>query len=183
MNIYFDTEFTGLHKGTDLISIGLIDENGRTFYAEFNDYDKNQVNGWIEENVIKKLLFNDEVKFVKKSDNKNTTECKGNKKYIQKLLLEWLDDYQDVQFVSDVCHYDFVLLIDLLSFSALDLPKFICPVCIDINQFIARDYKITNQAAFYLSREQLAGVDHAEEKHNSLFDAKIIKAISEVLDF
>ncbi len=34
MNIYFDTEFTGLHKNTTLISIGMIAENGRTFYAE-----------------------------------------------------------------------------------------------------------------------------------------------------
>jgi len=34
--IFFDTEFTGLHKDTTLISIGLIAEDGRTFYAEFN---------------------------------------------------------------------------------------------------------------------------------------------------
>ena len=30
MKIFFDTEFTGLHKNTTLISIGLVDENGRT---------------------------------------------------------------------------------------------------------------------------------------------------------
>ena len=28
MKIFFDTEFTGLHKNTELISIGLIAENG-----------------------------------------------------------------------------------------------------------------------------------------------------------
>jgi hypothetical protein len=33
--IFFDTEFTGLHQGTTLISIGLISECGKTFYAEF----------------------------------------------------------------------------------------------------------------------------------------------------
>ena len=27
MNVYFDTEFTGLHKGTTLISIGLMGRN------------------------------------------------------------------------------------------------------------------------------------------------------------
>jgi hypothetical protein len=36
--IFFDTEFTGLHQGTTLISIGLISECGKTFYAEFTDY-------------------------------------------------------------------------------------------------------------------------------------------------
>ena len=38
MRIFFDTEFTGLHQNTTLISIGCIDENGRTFYAESTDY-------------------------------------------------------------------------------------------------------------------------------------------------
>jgi len=40
MKIYFDTEFTGLHKNTTLISIGCVAENGKTFYAELTDYDK-----------------------------------------------------------------------------------------------------------------------------------------------
>ena len=37
MNIYFDTEFTGLHKGTNLISIGLISDDDRTFYGKLVD--------------------------------------------------------------------------------------------------------------------------------------------------
>ena len=40
MKVFFDTEFTGLHRNTTLISIGLVSEDGRTFYAEFNDYDR-----------------------------------------------------------------------------------------------------------------------------------------------
>lgn len=35
--IYFDTEFEGLREDAGLISIGLIDEAGRTFYAELAD--------------------------------------------------------------------------------------------------------------------------------------------------
>jgi DNA polymerase III epsilon subunit-like protein len=31
--IFFDTEFTGLHQKTTLISIGLVSECGKTFYA------------------------------------------------------------------------------------------------------------------------------------------------------
>lgn len=46
--IFFDTEFTGLHQNTTLISIGLIAENGQTFYAELTDYDKSQIDGWIQ---------------------------------------------------------------------------------------------------------------------------------------
>ena len=47
--IFFDTEFTGLHQNTTLISIGLVSECGKTFYAEFNDYDFNQVDDWLKE--------------------------------------------------------------------------------------------------------------------------------------
>ena len=88
MKIFFDTEFTGLHKGTELISIGMVDEVGRTFYAEFNDYDKNQIEDWIEDNVISNLLFEDQVKFFRESQDTMITNCKGNKEYIRKMLLD-----------------------------------------------------------------------------------------------
>ena len=55
--VFFDTEFTGLHQNTTLISIGLITQDEKTFYAEFTDYDKNQVDTWIQENVISNLIF------------------------------------------------------------------------------------------------------------------------------
>ena len=41
--IFFDCEFTGLHQNTSLISIALISECGKIFYAEFNDYYEEQV--------------------------------------------------------------------------------------------------------------------------------------------
>lgn len=56
MNIYFDTEFTGLHKDTTLISLGCVADDGRRFYTEFTDFDKSQCNDWINENVINNLL-------------------------------------------------------------------------------------------------------------------------------
>ena len=56
-NIYYDAEFTGLHRNTGLISIGLVSYSGSYFYAEFTDYDKSQVTEWIQENVIDKLPY------------------------------------------------------------------------------------------------------------------------------
>lgn len=41
--LFFDTEFTGLHKNTTLISIGIVSECGCKFYAELTDYDKTQI--------------------------------------------------------------------------------------------------------------------------------------------
>jgi hypothetical protein len=53
--LYFDTEFTGLHQNTTLISIGIVSDTGKAFYAEFTDYDETQVDDWILKNVIHKL--------------------------------------------------------------------------------------------------------------------------------
>ena len=50
--IFFDCEFTGLHQKTELISIALISECEKTFYAEFTDFDINQIDEWLQENVI-----------------------------------------------------------------------------------------------------------------------------------
>lgn len=63
MKIFMDTEFTGLHKNTKLISIGLISEDGRSFYGELNDY--GEVNdSWLLENVIDNLLYGTEYFYV-----------------------------------------------------------------------------------------------------------------------
>ena len=57
MKIFFDTEFTGLHKNTTLISIGLVAENGDKIYTELNDYDKSQIDEWLQKNVIDNLMY------------------------------------------------------------------------------------------------------------------------------
>ena len=52
MKLFFDTELTGLHKNTTLISIGIISEEGDEFYTELTDYDINQIDDWLKENII-----------------------------------------------------------------------------------------------------------------------------------
>lgn len=178
MNIFFDTEFTGLHKNTTLISIGLISETGKTFYAEFTDYNHTQIDNWIQKNVINNLQFNQSGAFLNSRDS--NIEVKGTKQYISKHLKKWLDSFNErIQFVSDVCHYDMVLLIDLFG-SAFDLPMYVNPACHDINQDIARYFNIQESAAFNLSREKILDdfeVNIEGDKHNSLYDAKVIGAI------
>lgn len=183
MKIFFDTEFTGLHKNTTLISIGLVSENNRQFYAELIDYKEDQCDDWINENVIKNLYMRNW------KDRENTYIPNyhiGGKYEIAKVLSNWFTQFDNVELVSDVCHYDIVLLIDLFG-SAFQLPKRVCPVCYDINQDIAREYKISMQEAFDKSREEILW-DHYKEnringdKHNSLYDAKVIRELYQVLN-
>lgn len=161
MKIYFDTEFTGLHKNTDLISIGLIAENGQHFYAEITDYDITQIDEWIKENVIDNLIIGNKIK-PNTYNNPLLLGCKqgrmigNNKKIVRRELNYWLKQFDtDIQFVSDVCHYDMVLLIDLLADDALSMNKNFSSSCIDINQIIAKGLDITDIKAFDISREKL----------------------------
>jgi hypothetical protein len=185
MKIFFDTEFTGLHKNTTLISIGLIDENDRSFYAEFTDYDESQCNEWIKENVINNLKHKGVRDLNLKGYNprENKTWIIGNKKEVYDSLCEWLSTYDNVELVSDCCHYDMVLFIDIFG-GAFDIPSNINPVCHDINQDIARYYEFSEKEAFDFSREEILQnnkITIKGNKHNSLYDAKVIKAIYEII--
>lgn len=181
MKIFADSEFTGLHKNTTLISIGMVSEDGHEFYAEFNDYDRRQVNEWLHENVITKLQakgYNKNIKLEK--DDK--TIIYGGTRYISKELELWLLKFDKVELVLDVGYYDFILIIDLLFGDAINIPRWFSKAYIDINQEIAMSYDITIGAAFNIRRESLvSNIDKYDnlDKHNSLYDAHIIKDIYE----
>ncbi len=109
----------------------------------------------------------------------------GDKHSVAKALYMWLKQFDEVQFVSDVCHYDMVLLIDLFG-NAFDLPKNVSAVCYDINQDIAKHYGISDREAFDKCREEIVSELCKSEidgvKHNALYDAMVIKAIYEELN-
>lgn len=203
MQFYFDTEFTGLQKNTDLISIGIISDNGDFFYAELTDYDKSKCNDWIRENVIENLLLGDISKTCKFDSSCRNMIVKGNKTEVREMLIRWLKLQSPIpvwQFISDVSHYDFVLLIDLLSNgkTIFDCPDELSPVCIDINSFISRYFNISERKAFDANRERVYNIllkkeypelfekfSHMEEldtrKHNALFDALVIIEINKII--
>lgn len=181
MKLFFDTEFTGLRKNTTLVSIGIVAEDGKKFYAEFTDFDDKQCDQWIEDNVLKHLILNGNDNLAARlGEDENATVVLGCKTDIRNELADWLSQYESVQFVSDVCHYDFVLLIDLFG-TAWDLPQNVSASCHDINQDIAKHYSISERDAFDKSREEiiseLCGESINGVKHNALYDAEVIKAI------
>ena len=53
MNIYFDTEFTGLTSEPRLISIGMVADNDMELYIELADgWTESQCSPWVRENVL-----------------------------------------------------------------------------------------------------------------------------------
>jgi len=168
--IFLDTEFTGLHQQTTLISLALVAETGEEFYAEFNDYDRSQVNDWMEENVISKLeMLSQEEGF---SKNNTLTKIKAGKDKIKAALQNWLLQFESVEIWADVLAYDWVLFCELFG-GALNIPDNIFYAPFDLATFfrmkglIEPVDKLNND----VSRFQFAGAD-VTHQHNALADAR-----------
>ena len=59
MRYWLDTEFIEDGKTIDLISIGMVAEDGRELYAENKECDLSRANEWVKENVLRHLYSHD----------------------------------------------------------------------------------------------------------------------------
>lgn len=57
MRYYLDTEFVDDGKTIDLISIGIVCEDGRELYLQSVEIDQRKASEWVKENVLKQLLM------------------------------------------------------------------------------------------------------------------------------
>ena len=103
MLLFLDTEFTGLNQAKpDLISIGLVDESGREFYAELpEEHWAVQCNEWVHFNVLPHL-------------HGSGTYVK-NAALISECLTAWIENIGDeAVIVTDCIDADFTQLTRLL---------------------------------------------------------------------
>jgi hypothetical protein len=168
MKVFFDTEFTGLHQNTTLISIGLIAETGEAFYAELNDYDKNQIDNWLQINVIDNLTG-------LKGLAPDVVFACGDSGHVCKELSSWLAQFDSVEMWSDCLAYDWVLFNQLWG-HAFNIPKNVYYIPFDICTL----FKIKNIDPD-INRERFIEWPDSENKHNALWDARVIKACYEKL--
>lgn len=201
--IFFDEEFTGLHKKTTLISIGLVSECGKSFYAEFTDYDKSQVDEWLQKNVIDRLLHTDKMnvtisgweawnsnkkmyenhfeRLVDKDADMSDFECVGATPMIKNRLERWLAQFDKIEMIGDCLAYDWVLFCGIWG-HAFNIPKNIYYIPFDLATTLRN--KGFNPD---INREEFIGVEKVNEicsilkqtpesaKHNSRFDAYVIR--------
>jgi DNA polymerase III epsilon subunit-like protein len=171
MRVFFDTEFTGLHQNTTLISIGCVSEDGQRFYAELDDYAIDQVDDWLMENVIRHLwIQNPEM-----SVPPHVDYTVNNAPEIASALAEWLSQWPEVVMYSDCLAYDWVLFCELFG-GAFRIPGNVYYIPIDLaTALLARNHDPD------VSREEFAGMTEGAAKHNALRDAEVIKACFERL--
>lgn len=55
MRFWFDTEFIEDGRTIDLVSIGMVSEDGRKFYAEPAECDLSRASPWVVTNVLPQL--------------------------------------------------------------------------------------------------------------------------------
>lgn len=188
--VFMDCEFTGLQQNTTLISIGLISECGKTFYAELTDYDKTQIDDWLQNNVIKNLLFSEPPKgednhysATRHKDNpvgndlykSFSLELRDETSVVRHQLLQWLEQFEQVEIWSDCLAYDWVLFNQIFG-HAFNIPKNVYYIPFDICTL----FKIKGIDPD-INREEFANMKDESRKHNALWDAKVIKRCFELL--
>lgn len=202
VDMFYDAEFTCLHKNTTPISIGLVSgSGGSSFYAEFTDYDESQVTDWIRENVINHLRFRDKPDdYVKRTpmiqgvpySPMYMIEMKGNTESIKSELMGWLANEShfnngvQIRFFADCYAYDWVIMNDLIGLngSALEIPSYVNYIPIDLSTAL-----FLNNIDPDISREEFVG-DYelqsirqwatniglgSDSKHNCLWDAMVCR--------
>lgn len=190
--LFLDTEFTGLQQNTTLISLALVSKNlDCSFYAEFVDYDKEQLNQWLKDNVIEGLVLGS---FEPTGRHYGITDISdkahintiGTKEHIVKALKRWLRQFETVTIWADVLAYDWVLFCELFG-GAFELPMNINPYPLDLVTLLAINgidpdksrkdflvehapaggYQLLHTPAFQI----LTGLTPEKLHHNALFDA------------
>ena len=155
---FIDTEFIeGFHKPLfgkkrhfiDLISIGIICEDGRTYYAVSNEFNPKDADKWVKDNVISKLP--ERVNLIDPSVSprlKHEALAWRSNTQIKKDLLEFFgyayqeDDFgssclcasdHDIQIYAYYADYDWVVFCSIFG-RMIDLPFEMPMYCRDIKQ-------------------------------------------------
>lgn len=170
MRIFLDTEFTGLHQNTSLISLALVADDDQIFYAEINDYDEKQLNDWLREHVVASLVGPEW------EGGENVSFYHGPHAGLRIAIRAWLEQWQDegIEIWCDVGHWDWVLFCEIFG-GAMNLPRGVWYIPYDLATLM----KIKGIDPDLDRTEFAMGGDMPlarTGKHNALGDALMVKA-------
>lgn len=147
MRVFFDTEFIENGKTIDLISIGMVREDGDTYYAEPLECDLSKASPWVVKNVLPQL---------------RPTHRKP-----RKLIASEIVDFvgEEPKFWAFFSAYDWVALCQLFG-TMMHLPKGWPMWCRDLKQELARQGIVDLPAQTTVEHDALADALYTKE----LFD-------------
>lgn len=175
MKYFFDCEFieranTRSAPATiQLISIGMVDEDGNTFYAENTDFDPLLLNDWVTKNVVPSLRWwgksSTSDRFVANTANEHAwdTEVWGSPQKIANELLTFAPPPLEPEFWGWYSAYDWVVFCWLFG-TMMELPEGYPKYCRDLKH-IADMFGIRSN------------VKEPKNEHNALDDAQYHKRL------
>lgn len=190
MKYYFDTEFIeGFRKPLfgrkthfiELISIGIVCEDGRTYSAISKEYNYKEANSWVREHVIAPL-YQETVPNVEAEIFSVRDFHKHFGKSLHTIAEEIVDfvsggvivlPAETHEFYAYYADYDWVLLCSLFG-RMVDLPKGFPMYCKDLKQTIDDNKWITKVWVG-------ANVSKNEKEHDALADAMWVKNFCEAI--
>lgn len=120
LKLFYDTEFIEDGVTIDLISIAVVDEKGREFYAISSEFDPSKASKWVVDNVLVHLPSEEEhPRYTKAEIREQLLEFVGKRRP------EWWAYY---------CSYDHVALAQLFG-KMIDLPDNWPKYTLDLKQY------------------------------------------------
>lgn len=119
MKFFIDTEFMEDGSTIDLLSIALVSEDGKSFYAVNEEADHSKANDWVKWNVLPNLLTGSPF-LAKRSE-------------IRERIL-WFIAPSKPEFWGYYADYDWVVFCQLFG-KMIDLPKGYPMYCMDLKQW------------------------------------------------
>lgn len=164
MKYFLDTEFIEDGHTIDLISIGIVDENGVEFYAISSEanYNKAYANLWVRENVLRDIPLGlphipDREVIINTDAPHVCTRAEIADRLLNYLADTLIGPEDPIEFWAYYADYDWVVLCQLFG-TMKDLPAGFPMFCMDIKQL-----------AVSLGNPRLPEQDKGQ--HNALADA------------
>lgn len=180
MKYFLDTEFIEHAGGIQLVSIGIVCEDGREFYAESSEINPLLANNWVRKNVLGKLIYwgkwghdqNEDSKFVGFQE-KGILGFYANEELIATSIRSFFyekdgDKGSNIEIYAYFADYDWVVFCRLFG-RMINLPKGFPMWCIDLKQMMWERELTKEWKQFY--------VPDPEDEHNALVDARWNKAL------
>lgn len=157
MKYYLDTEFIEKPGSIQLVSIGIVGEDGRTFYAENTGFDERDADDWVKENVLSKLRWwtvdGGQPLVI---TNKTRVEVFAPITVIKNRLLQFFGDDPTPIFYGYFADYDWVVFCWIFG-KMIDLPAHFPKYCRDLKQVLDESGK--------------SKLPKPKGEHNALIDA------------
>jgi len=185
MKYFIDTEFIeGFHKPLfgkrrhfiDLISIGIVCEDGREYYAISTEFNEKDADDWVKTNVISKLPRRATSFYDSPTLRQNCLLYKSNKqiaedirKFCFKGQIEFKNNnpvFNNPEFYAYYADYDWVVFCSLFG-RMIDLPTGFPMYCRDLKQtFDEKDYqwdgKLKSQLDYPKQTNEHSAIDDAK---------------------